>query len=751
MRTVGTALALALLWACGDDTRAANDARDDAAPGDIVEAVDGDAGSVADADADADAVGSEDADAADPDVEEPDVVRVDIDAEDTAGDDIDSGETTEDDVDVEPSDSDAAPANDAEDGETDADATDIGPDRDAAGDPGDGDASDVADGTDASDADADAAGDVDDVAPELDAPLDEGDGPDVSDVFDGDASDVDTDVADAIDVFEAREYSDVPDADLVISPLPDPTSCVPGRSAVPSPSPIAVSFVDVAATLGIGGVQWVPQETMADSPCGEGALLTGGAAIADYDDDGDLDVFYPRLGAADRLYRNDGDRFTDVAPELGIADEGTGNAAAWVDIDADGDLDLFVASLADSPNRMYVQRDGGFFDEAGERGLLMEDDRVRGCGWMYGATFGDADGDGDLDLFQSRWIPSGTTWGSRYLENDGAGHFSDRTLDVGLQPRARSVVFGSIFSDFDADGDADILLTADFGTSKYFVREGDYFYEVTREVGLGTDENGMGSAVGDVDGDGDLDVFVTAIFGETREECGMSWGCEGNRLYLNDGGGSFADCTGPFGVADGGWGWGAALWDFDNDGDLDLGMTSGYDVPWPDPAYDRFRSATARYHAGGLRLWENDGSVPMQERSAALGLSAVALGRAYLPFDMDRDGDLDLFVVNNHGEPLLFRSEGAESRAWLTVVLREPDSLNTYALGARVDVQPIEGGAWMRRDLTPGGAMLSSRPPELSFGLGELDSVARVRVTWPDGGVTELRDVDTRQLLVVTR
>jgi hypothetical protein len=412
---------------------------------------------------------------------------------------------------------------------------------------------------------------------------------------------------------------------------------------------------------------------------------------------------------------------------------------------------------------------------------------------MHGATFGDPDRDGDLDLLVTHWdrevasglagpgaesirpdgdgrtvcpraeflrergfprAPGAPANRARFYRNDGTGRFTDVSAEVGIRWN-ELLGFTGTYADVDGDGWDDLLLTGDFCTSRLYRNTGDgRFVDVTAAAGVGTDENGMGSVVRDVDGDGDPDWLVTSIGpvdpGEEPPLPGGGFGMSGNRLYLNDGDGTFTDATDAYGVRAGGWGWGAAIEDWANDGRLGLVMTNGYSLGEDD--------VTLESETDPLRLWlaaapagDGDGT-PWVEASAAVGLTDTGIGHGLVPFDMDRDGDLDLLVANLGEPPVLHRND-APPRRWLTVRLDDPTTPgNRSGLGSRVVVHPAGGGrpvtAWVRAD----GSYEAQVPAEVHIGLGDAEGVDRVEVTWPGADAAQVVDeVAADQVLVVTR
>jgi len=529
------------------------------------------------------------------------------------------------------------------------------------------------------------------------------------------------------------------------SAVGDPNSWDEAAGAPGQPDPDSPGvFVDVAVLAGVTARHAQLPENPATLPCNGLERMAGGAAIADFDNDGAIDIFMTRLHLPNLLYRNNGDgTFQEVGGAAGVDATSSSAGATWGDVDADGDLDLYVTTYdRDVPPMLYINGgDGAFTEEAQARGVaLFAPPDGAECTYMGSASFVDYDLDGDLDLHVNQWHRTSVESSSytRLLANDGTGHFVDVTVQSGLDPAAASS-FTSTFADVDNDGDPDALLTADFGTSSLYLNNGDgTFADHTVAAGIGTEGYGMGASVADFDDDGDFDWFVTSIY--RPGACGT---CDGNRLYLNDGNGVFADRTGAAGVRDGGWPWGTAFFDFDGDGDLDLALTNGFGVD--------YNSAGEELAGDPLRLWENSREqMEFAEVSSDYGFVDARQGRSLVPFDYDNDGDLDLFIVNMGETPALFRNNVANGTSWLRVQLRGHGP-NRFGIGARVELQATPNATTRLRQVHLNATYLGSGPPEAHFGLGAHQGpIHEVRVSWPGAGSAQLlNDIMPGQILVI--
>jgi hypothetical protein len=469
----------------------------------------------------------------------------------------------------------------------------------------------------------------------------------------------------------------------------------------------------------------------------------GAAAAADYDLDGWVDLYVTTIDGPDRLMRNRGDgTFENVTIGAGLSQTSATSGVTWADVDGDGDPDLLRTAIGATRNFLHVN-DGGVFTEDGvARGFAVDTGEVH---VGMGIGVGDYDLDGWLDVFVSDWHPDDPLGNpvdhNRLLHNLGPeapGSFEDVTVAMGLDLRALAHVvdakagaygFAPAFVDLDDDGWPELALAADFGTSRLWWNEGGTaLSDLTFASGVGTERNGMGSTFGDYDGDGDLDWFVAAI--ETPEFPQL-----GNRMYRNEGGRQLLDVTDALGLRDGGWAWGAAFMDLEHDGDLDLALAAG----WP----------SMLFYADPVKLWRNDDPAgPWPDRAAALGVVFARQGRGLLPFDFDRDGDLDLFVIANTEIPALYRNDLASGH-WLVVEVVGAGP-NTRSLGAKVRVQAVEGGPWQVREIGVGSHFFGQQEAVAHFGLGEAEVLHRVEVSWPaTGQAVVLDDVEVDERVIV--
>lgn len=508
-------------------------------------------------------------------------------------------------------------------------------------------------------------------------------------------------------------------------------------------SPLVPVFTDVTSPAGVTAVHG-PGPNFA-SGIQDITSMGGGVAVGDFDNDGWQDIYFVSGGAQpDSLFMNEGDgTFIDRAADAGVGRPHMGTGAAAGDFDGDGWLDIFVTSLGFSDEFPTVGRhilwhnngDLTFTDVAVSAGVNLASPTVPDG---LGAAFGDYDLDGDLDLYVASWIFFSD--GNRLFRNEGDGTFTDVTVSAGVHELGIRG-FAPRFADMDGDRWPELLVSADFGTSRYYVNNRDgTFTEATQASGTGLDGNGMGQCVGDFDGNGLLDWYVTSIHSLNSGAADIPG--TGNMLYLNDGEHSYTEVSVPAGVNDGGWGWGTVAVDVNNDGLLDIAETNGF----------------KQYNGDGIQewrdercyLWLNDGTGTFVESGVPAGFVDNGPGRGLATLDFDRDGDQDLVLVVNKGRFKLYRNDlPAGATRYLRVVLDSSASpyLAPNGIGARVSVR--SGGAVLVRTIDSGSAYLATSELVAHFGLRALEHHVDLRVEWPGGRDTYVTQVEGNQELVV--
>jgi hypothetical protein len=455
-----------------------------------------------------------------------------------------------------------------------------------------------------------------------------------------------------------------------------------------------------------------------------------GVALADIDGDGDWDMFVSNKGGADVLYRNDSTpgkiRFTDITAAAGdnLGDMGYSMGSSFADVDNDGRPDLFMAK-----GGVYEIEANRLLRNESANGRIHFRDVTREAGldtkdFTYGAAWADIDNDGDLDLFCANY---GVGVKNRLFRNDskdGKIRFTEITDAAGVGDRAWS--WSASFADINNDGWQDLYVVngrypAGEPNRMYLNQGNGTFRDVSRESGLDDANWGLGATFADVDGDGDMDVFLSNYVGP-------------NRMFLNDGTGRFAEVSKKLGLDHVGWGKGPSWGDVDHDGRLEL--YEG-DCKLANQFYD-WDEAQGKYLdiAGRLPVIQNEGV-----RTKATQFA-----------DLDGDGDLDLYVVNWNVANRVYLNNQNDA-GWLKIRAQGTVS-NRAGIGSKVDVYPA-GRAESPSDLVAHAEMTSftgfcsAPPPEVHVGLrkpGKYDVV----VTFPSGRKEILRGVATGQLLRVT-
>ena len=517
-------------------------------------------------------------------------------------------------------------------------------------------------------------------------------------------------------------------------------------------------FTDVTAKAGIDFLHVQPRRM--SFPFGAGVV------VLDFNKDGFEDIYVANSRGPNALYRNEGDgSFTDVAARALIDDpKGMGNGGCAADYDNDGDQDLYATNYGIS--RLYRNNGDGTFTDVTSATVDGQELKFRstGCAW------GDYDRDGFLDLIVVRHIyeddpviladgqffnPLGSV---ALYHNEGGATFTEATSSLGDtampdgqrrgQPLTASRlgnVWGAGFQpgwfDFDNDGDLDLYIVNDIGnTIQRNVlwrndgprKDGSWdFQDYSVLSGADMNMDGMGLAIGDYDLDGNLDMYMSNI--------------GSNILLRNTGDGlSFENTTREARAGRGQLmpsgtrvSWGAAFFDFDNDADEDLFVVSGF--------LDIFQVSNPKEQAN--LLLQNEGDGTFVDASLWSGVDDTGYGRGGVYLDFNHDGCLDLFFANYQDTARLFQNACESGNSWLTISTVGTVS-NRDGVGARVRVE-VDGRSQIR-EVAAGSSSMSQHMMATHFGLGSAEVVDLIEIRWPSGAVQTMRSVPPNQRITVT-
>jgi hypothetical protein len=492
-----------------------------------------------------------------------------------------------------------------------------------------------------------------------------------------------------------------------------------------------------------GGGDWQAQAAFV-SP--ETTTYGQGVVVADFNGDGQADILLPNVGMDELFLRTGAESWSLALLHLPINGDPT-EAASAIDVDDDGDIDILAVNRG-SPNALWLN-DGSANFTVHDAGFQQEPFG------SVGSTWGDVNGDGVLDLFigahfnragqegKSPPAASGSYFGTgdpnEFYIGLGNGNFEDRG-DVMLPDAMRCFTFSPGLHDVDLDGDLDLYLVNDFGTlsiPNILLRNDSFDQEpvwtdISESSGTGKALQGMGLGVGDVNEDAfpdflvsswsELALFVSSpdgVFYDAAESRGLTVG-QDNRYVA----------------------WGNELIDMNNDGLLDavvsFGQAPGLGENPPE--------TNPPEQPDGLWLQQPDGQ--FVQVADDWGVADLPIAMGFAAVDLNDDGFIDL-VKRFVDAPARIYLARCDDSAWLRIRLHQP-APNVDAIGARIVL--VTGDMRQVRTIQVGGTNLSSSvPAEAHFGLGTLDRIDWIEITWPGGERSVVRDLETRQVLDVRR
>jgi hypothetical protein len=562
-----------------------------------------------------------------------------------------------------------------------------------------------------------------------------------------------------------------------LTPAPTPqltgksySSEVPAKKPLPPPpqAQSPVTFTDVTSLTGIDfrrGPSFTSLKYLLEA-------MGGGVAMFDYDNDGLLDLFFtngasvrdpmPKTEAPDKLdpkywnrlyHQKANGTFQDVTVSSGLKGSGFTMGIAAADYDNDGYTDLYATGYGN--NYLYHNNgDGTFTDVTKKAG-------VGGGGWSTSGAWLDYDRDGRLDLFVGRYVEWDFDLGSVYCgeirqgyraychpdnfrsatnilyHQRADGSFDDVSAKSGIEEQGGKAL-GVALGDFDNDGLTDIFVANDSVRQSLYHNKGDgTFEDVAISSGTGYDENGktyagMGIDVGDYDNDGYMDIFITTLSNETYP------------LYHNDRNLSFTYATNSAGVGQITLlysGWGTHFIDANNDGLRDIFVSQSHvlDTIEKTNPYLKYKQTPL------LMLNTGKGFVDVSATAGQLfGNSLVGRGAAF--GDLNNDGQIDVVIATLDGPPVVLRNNGTKNH-WLGLSLVGSKS-NRNGVGARITLIDSAGKKQIF-DANTSGSYLSSNDPRIIVGLGAVSAVRRVEINWPSGNVQVVSEPQLDRYLVV--
>ena len=488
--------------------------------------------------------------------------------------------------------------------------------------------------------------------------------------------------------------------------------------------------------------------------------LGSGAALFDYDNDNDLDLYFVNgnsLHSSDtkilhrnRLFRNDGGNFIDITDLTGVGDTGYGLGCCVGDYNNDGFIDLYVANFG--ANILYKNNGNGTFTDVARHA------NIDGVQLSSSCAFADYDGDGDLDLYTVNYVkldleknPKCTYQGvSTYCtpevlpgesdslyRNNGDGTFSDITQSAGLfAPDGKGL--GVVWGDYDNDGDLDIFVANDTTPNFLYQNNGrGTFQNVGLFAGValsteGRPYSGMGTNFGDFDNDGDLDIVVTNFQDQT------------NSLYQNEQHAFFNEVSFSTGIGEKSLpylAWGVDFVDLNNDGWLDLFIANGHldpNISDIDPVGTYAQCNQIFVNQKGQDFIDQSATIRAQQQ--------VSRGTAF--GDLDNDGDIDVVVSNLNDHPVILWNVTQNKNNWFTVKLVGTTD-NRSAIGTRVKIK-IDQQIQIR-EVKSGSGYLSQSDLRLHFGLGQAKQIDQLEIRWPNGTNKQFDQVQGNQTLTVTQ
>lgn len=526
----------------------------------------------------------------------------------------------------------------------------------------------------------------------------------------------------------------------------------------------------------------------------------GGVAIGDINNDSLPDLYLTSNQKKNKLFLNKGNfRFEDITDKAGV-----GGNMVWstgvtmADINADGWMDIYVCNSGDvagsqKKNELFINNGNLTFSEKAKEYNLDND------GYSTHAAFFDYDQDGDLDCYilnnsfrdpakielyrKVRELPSPT--GHKLMRNDG-NRFTDVTQEAGIYSSDIAFGLGVAVSDLNGDHLPDIYISNDFWERDYlYINKGNgkFSEELPTRINF-CSTSSMGADIADINNDGYPEIFTTDMLAgdnyrikttmafdpyhleDQKYRANYHYQITQNCLHLNDGSADFQEIAMLSGVAATDWSWGALIFDFENDGNKDIFVSNGILKDITSMDFLEFLGDQQNQLRNGGKVdyrkfisnipstplqnyaFSNAGNLVFQNKASLLGFSQASYSNGAAYGDLDNDGDQDMVVNNNNAKSFVYRNDATQvaQNHFLKLKFAGPTK-NPFGIGAEARIQTKEGVRVLQNYTTRG--FQSSIEPHLIFGLGKTNSVDSLVVTWPDGKIQLITNVQADQAIVV--
>ena len=432
-----------------------------------------------------------------------------------------------------------------------------------------------------------------------------------------------------------------------------------------------------------------------------------GVSFGDYNNDGweDIYVAIREDGPPNKLYKNLGDgTFVEVSNDAGVGTTKRSTAAIWGDINNDSHLDLYIGN-SPQPNQLYINNGDGTFTDITTSAMVGD------AGDARSVQFADIDNDGYLDIYVHNFSSENVLY-----KNNGDLTFDDITTESGATDIGPAM--GTIFFDFDNDGDQDLYLTNDGSVNVLYANDGNgVFEDVSSSAGLDISCSCMGVDLGDYNLDGFFDVYIT------------NYGI--NYLFENNGDGTFSDIGNAMSVDDVGVGWGTFWFDYNNDGYQDIYMVNN-----------------SIFNSMPNILYKNNNGVSFSQVSQNSIIEGPHTSFGSASADINNDGSVDFFIANwgQSASNQLFLNEGYGNNS---IEVKAIGTLSNHsAIGAVVKIKT--GGKIQMDQVTSGASYAGQNSLVLHFGVGSNQIVDELHIRWPSGVEESYTDLPINHLFTLT-